>query len=46
VTPVYVESQHEPSRLERPNPDDDDVVLISAVTPRYQPINQPMSQAL
>lgn len=45
AVPVYVASQHEPSSLVRPNPGDDDVVLISAVTPRHEPIDQPLSQA-
>jgi hypothetical protein len=44
VTPIYVESASDPASLTRPNPNDDDVVLISAVTPRFQPIDQPMSQ--
>jgi hypothetical protein len=46
VTPCYVTSQNEPSSLVQPNPSDGNVVLISAVTPRFQPIIQPMSQAL
>lgn len=45
VTPIYVKSQSKPSGYEA-NPGDRDAVLISAVTPRHEPIDQPMSQAL
>lgn len=43
VTPIYVKGT-KPSRYE-PNPDDDGAVLISAVTPRHQPIVQHSTQA-
>ena len=40
VTPIYVESADKPAGLSRPNPsDNDDLVLISAVAPRHQPID-------
>jgi hypothetical protein len=54
VTPVYVMSQGKPSVYSgkgrygqgyETNPEDRDAVLISAVTPRHEPIDQPMSQA-
>lgn len=42
VTPIYIKSRKESSYT--PNPDDDDVVMISAVTPRQEPIIQHLSQ--
>jgi hypothetical protein len=40
VTPIYVDSTSSPSGLTRPNPtDNEDLVLISAVSPRHQPID-------
>ena len=45
VTPIYVDSADKPAGLTRPNPsDNDDLVLISAVAPRHQPIIQQMTQ--
>jgi hypothetical protein len=44
VTPIYVKSASKPSSYE-PNPDDADAVLISAVTPRHEPIEQTLTQA-
>jgi hypothetical protein len=45
VTPIYVKSADRPSGYVA-NPDDSDVVLISAVTPRHEPIEQHLTQAL
>lgn len=47
VTPIYVESADAPSTLVKPNPsDNDDLVLISPVTYHSQPIEQDVSQPL
>jgi len=41
VTPIYVESADKPSGLERPNPsDNEDLVLVAPTTPRFMPIRQ------
>ncbi len=44
VTPIYVKSQSAPAGYTA-NPDDRDAVLISAVTPRFMPIEHTLTQA-
>lgn len=47
VTPIYVESADKPAGLTRPNPsDNDDLVLISPVTSHSQPVTNTLTQPL
>ena len=42
VTPIYIKGAKESAY--EPNPDDKNVVLISAVTPRHEPIIHHLTQ--